>query len=153
MTDTIHIFEKAGLGKAPFYFKGCTTLDRGGSCDFCVTAIKTACWIVSSDGKRFKVGSNCVRKTGDAGLRKKLSEAEKIIRQQKKAAKTQKEKLIIESAQAQLETVRSILSTKPHPNVNCKHLTYADYVDYLFFMAGHTGRLKAAKIILNEVQS
>lgn len=62
----IHVFEAAGLGKAPFRFvavwKSYTT------CDFCGTGILWNCWILSSDGKSFKVGSECVKRSGDAGL-------------------------------------------------------------------------------------
>jgi hypothetical protein len=79
----LHVFERAGLGKAPFRFIGAqevffqATPDAprqcGGSCDFCGTGIVTFCFIRSADGREFKVGSDCLRKTGDAGLIKSFT--------------------------------------------------------------------------------
>ncbi len=58
----IHPFEKAGLGKAPFRCE-LVSERRGSSCDFCGTGIRNEFWIKSADGKSFKVGCDCVRKT------------------------------------------------------------------------------------------
>jgi hypothetical protein len=73
-----HCFEEAGLGKAPFRLTGFTTMQYqaapgapvqpGTSCDYCSTAIMYVCLVTSSDGKTFKVGCDCVGRTGDAGL-------------------------------------------------------------------------------------
>jgi hypothetical protein len=73
-----HCFERAGLGRAPFRVTGFTTMKYcaapgapilpGGTCDYCGTAIMYACEITSSDGKTFKVGCDCVNRTGDEGL-------------------------------------------------------------------------------------
>lgn len=92
MTDTaIHCFEKAGLGKAPFRCVGIASIpsasmaehnpvaynnamamlprDLGcGTCNYCGIAIMHNCIILSADGRRFVVGSDCVARTGDAGL-------------------------------------------------------------------------------------
>jgi hypothetical protein len=75
-----HVFEKAGLGRAPFKVVGCFELKwqahpgapvrAGGSCDYCGNAIMYAARIKSADGRTFKVGSDCVARTGDAGLLK-----------------------------------------------------------------------------------
>jgi hypothetical protein len=70
-----HPFEKAGLGKAPF---SCThvsenvftlpdgTSKAGGCCDYCGTGIRWEFWIKGSiaGAKQFKVGCDCVAKTG-----------------------------------------------------------------------------------------
>lgn len=78
-TDTLHPFEKAGLGKAPFVFRGMETkvgpihLADGvtqigapgqpmGTCDYCGQGIAHCCNIRSADGKRFIVGIDCVEK-------------------------------------------------------------------------------------------
>jgi hypothetical protein len=75
---TVHPFEKAGLGKAPFkcvavtvnvYDSGAGSLfgsykQPGGSCDYCGTGIMYEYWITGADGSKFKVGSDCVAKTG-----------------------------------------------------------------------------------------
>lgn len=74
----LHVFERAGLGKAPFRFvnfsvrkyQACqgAPVQPGASCDFCGTGIMQCCEILSADGKRFLVGVDCVQRTGDAGL-------------------------------------------------------------------------------------
>lgn len=70
-----HPFEKANLGKAPF---SCThvsenvfrlpdgTTKAGGCCDYCGTGIRWEFWIKGSiaGAKQFKVGCDCVAKTG-----------------------------------------------------------------------------------------
>jgi len=70
-----HPFEKAQLGKAPF---SCThvsenvfalpdgTSKAGGCCDYCGTGIRWEFWIKGSvaGAKQFKVGCDCVAKTG-----------------------------------------------------------------------------------------
>jgi hypothetical protein len=84
----IHVFERHGLGRAPFYFDGFedtaahagpdgmvrVTIHEGpmagvdmltkpgGSCDLCGTYITFFCWVRDADGKRFKVGSTCLEK-------------------------------------------------------------------------------------------
>lgn len=73
MSESIHPFEVAGLGIAPFRFVGMTEnvysaapghSQPGGCCDYCSNGIKYECHIVSHDGKRFKVGNDCVLKLG-----------------------------------------------------------------------------------------
>jgi hypothetical protein len=70
-----HPFEKAGLGKAPFSCTGVTenvwengdgTTKAGGVCDYCGTGIRWEFWIKGSiaGAKQFKVGCDCVAKTG-----------------------------------------------------------------------------------------
>ena len=75
--STVHVFEKAGLGKAPFEFLG-VEIRRycpapgvsfvGGACAYCYTGIVECCVIRSADGKQFIVGNECVKKTYDKGL-------------------------------------------------------------------------------------
>jgi hypothetical protein len=73
----VHVFQRAGLGNAPFRcigFDECVithpdgTTQAGGSCDYCGTGIRYTCVIRSHDGRTFKVGTDCVAKTYDAGL-------------------------------------------------------------------------------------
>jgi hypothetical protein len=83
----VHPFERGGLGKAPFQctgyikmmFQACpgAPVQCGGSCDFCGTGIMHSYTIVSSDGVAFKVGSDCVARTGDTQLIESLRAAER----------------------------------------------------------------------------
>lgn len=90
----MHPFEKAGLGTAPFRCVGVyknvycagvgAPVQPGGSCDFCGTGIMYEYQIKSADGRRFKVGCDCVRRTGGeshvAGIR---AERLKLAREQR----------------------------------------------------------------------
>lgn len=96
----MHPFEKAGLGKAPFtcvgvtknmWTSGCGTVTKpGGSCDYCGTGIAYEFWIVGATGSKFKVGCDCVLRTGAAdtvdGFKKVKAQHEKARRDVKKAA-------------------------------------------------------------------
>lgn len=114
METPIHVFEKAGLGKAPFrcvavasipsaslaasnpeaYRNALRELPRDvgcGTCNYCGTAIMHNFIIQSSDYRRFVVGSDCVAKTGDAGLIKAVrGERAKMLKAQRVAARTVK---------------------------------------------------------------
>ena len=70
-----HPFQKAGLGTAPFSCTHVTesvftlpdgTSKAGGCCDYCGTGIRWEFWIKGSiaGAKQFKVGCDCVVKTG-----------------------------------------------------------------------------------------
>ena len=103
--EKIHVFERYGLGVAPFRFVGMSRcvyqaipgdpncpIQPGTSCDFCGLGISNVCAIEDANGKRFKVGCDCVRKTGDAGLQRKLTDAERAHnRDLRKARKARKE--------------------------------------------------------------
>lgn len=65
----VHPFELAGLGKAPYRFRGVekkgfqacpgAPVKGGSSCDFCPMGIMFCFWFESADGKHFKVGCDC----------------------------------------------------------------------------------------------
>lgn len=86
----MHRFEIAGLGKAPFRCIGFYVskfqaipgdpncpIQPGSSCDYCSNAIMNVYQIRGADGREFKVGCDCVAKTGDAGLRRQISESKR----------------------------------------------------------------------------
>ena len=76
--NTVHPFEKAGLGKAPFHFVGLTenfivhpdgSTQAAGCCDYCHTGIRNEYHIRSTDGNEFVVGCDCVEKLDRADNR------------------------------------------------------------------------------------
>lgn len=102
MSDGMHRFERAGLGKAPFQVRGfgrevyqaipgdpSCPLQPGTSCDYCGTGIMDVAYIESADGKRFKVGCDCVAKVGDSQLLKEIRRSPEHYRlqRQKRQAK------------------------------------------------------------------
>ncbi len=145
-TSTIHRFEMAGLGKSPFHFTGTVTEKvfcvpggspkAGSSCDYCGTGIRYEFWVRSSDGNEFKVGCDCIHKTGDRGLIQQIAVAERKLRDAKnKAAKVRKMARLAErinTALAILPTVRGKLAEKPHPSqyFAAEGRTLLDYVQW-----------------------
>lgn len=85
---SVHPFNH--LGQAPFRFVG--TVEKtfqacpgapivaGSSCDHCGTGIRWECWVEDANGRRFKVGNDCIAKVGDQKLIK-ASHAAKLERQ------------------------------------------------------------------------
>jgi len=149
----IHVFEKAGLGKAPFRFVGMhkevycacpgAPVQPGSSCDYCGQGIMFVCTIQSADGRRFKVGCDCVHKTGDAGLRKVVDAAKaKVDREARHARDAAR----IEEALALLPTVEAKLAAQPHPR-GFAGLTKLDWAHWMLKNAGTTGKLQVAKAI------
>lgn len=135
VAEKIHLFEQAGLGKAPFRCVGletsddrafinreresnglCYTTNNATTCDYCGQGIMNAYQVVSADGKRFKVGCDCMEKTGDAGLRQFVKDEERAKRQKKAAAKREaynaRERAAIEAFQNGL---CESLKDRPHP--------------------------------------
>lgn len=175
MADQIHVFEKAGLGKAPFKFLMAQALPNksllehnpsayqnqmaslvksssggvGGTCDYCGTAIMNCYLIESANKNTFWVGCECVRKTGDSGL---IRVVDKLIAEKAKEARHAKE-------QAQIEELRAIMNNKEyqehmetlnHPRKYAGK-TMMDYADWMMMNAGTKGKidlLKALKEIL-----
>ncbi len=99
MSDSaMHVFERVGLGKAPFRCIGVfqdvgphrypgpggVTIEIGapgqamGTCAHCGTGIADCYQIKSADGKKFVVGSSCVERTGDAGLIKSYKNSPEV---------------------------------------------------------------------------
>jgi hypothetical protein len=82
-----HRFEAAGLGKAPFTYEGFQVskwqacpgapVQAGSSCDYCGQSIMLVFAIRSADGRRFKVGCDCVAKVGDEGLLSAVKRAQR----------------------------------------------------------------------------
>ena len=102
----IHLFELAGLGKAPFKLVGLVSIpplslceanpdaynnalrnlprDVGcGTCHYCGMGIMNNFIIQSSDGKKSAVGCDCVDKVGDHGLTTEVKVAKKKAAREK----------------------------------------------------------------------
>lgn len=112
---TIHLFEAAGLGKAPFkllyvvslpspamaaqnptaYNNALRDIPRDvpcGTCHFCGTAIMNNFIIQSKDGRKHAVGCDCIAKVGDAGLVSAVKAEEKKKRKAKADAKREEKR-------------------------------------------------------------
>lgn len=157
---TIHAFEEAGLGKAPFRYIGiehqdishgervigssggiAITTKPGGTCDFCGAYIVNMFKVESADGNRFHVGCDCIRKVGDAGLKKAIDRDVNQMKRDRDLAR-------IAEAKAALPKAYSLCG-KPHPNEYRASLgeTLMQYVGWLLDNGGMSGRLRAARMV------
>jgi hypothetical protein len=168
-TTTIHPFEKAGLGKAPFRYVGIIDQEMrygeavvrtkmnghmiefatkpGGSCDYCGTYIVTMCKVKSADGKFFKVGCDCIEKVADVKMVRAVKEDTKKMKKAREIAR-------IARAFDRLEDpiVAERLAVLPHPRgfkdrYNGYPLSAANYVSWMRQNSMHAGRLETAKFI------
>lgn len=156
---TVHTFEH--LGKPPYKYAGFAELifvcpgtgatKAGGSCDHCGTAIRNAFYFTSADGKKFKVGSSCVGKSGDKGLKKYVSKEQQKIKQEKDKADFPK---IREALSKLIEDTKPITTTMKHPfySFASQGKTFHDYVTYC---ARQIGITKAKTLIrtLTKIQN
>jgi len=99
----VHLFERVGLGKAPFtmvgygehVYQACpgAPIQPGTSCMYCGTGCRYVANILSIDGQKFHVGLDCVMRTGDGGLVqniKRSAEYRKIQREKRHALDARK---------------------------------------------------------------
>lgn len=146
----MHPWERAGLGSAPFRFAGMrenafqaypgAPVQPGGSCDFCGNGIRYECWVLSSDGRKFKVGTDCIARIDAEPKLKKQFNAEKARIEREKVGER------VRAATAALENCPTLLTDAPHPH-NRQGCTMRDYVSWCLAHAGNAGRTKAARAV------
>jgi hypothetical protein len=142
-TPTIHVFEAKGLGKAPFKLEGVTV--GHANCQFCATGISYQYHIVGIDGSQFFVGSDCVMKTGDTGLIRKVEfQVRKLKRDQRHA----NEKKKIDAIKILLQENEAFLKNKPHPGMAIfyKNSTLFEYYTRTF-NRGNAAIIKMGKML------
>ena len=150
-----HVFEIAELGKAPFKFIGVekvtyqacpgAPIQPGGACDYCGTGISIWCWIEDSEGKRFKVGSECVNKvSSDKAFRE---DAKYAIARYRTQERNQKEHQRIQRGRELVSDLAATLRHMPHsqPWAREKGMTKLDEIQWWFSNAGHKGMLDTTK--------
>lgn len=163
MEEQVHAFERAGLGKAPFRVVGVEVrygpipiLDKNGhptggsvgapgqpmgTCQFCSQGI-AECWIIrSSDGKTFDVGCECVRKTGDAGLRKSMAPHKRKMDHAKADARIERAKESMMDAD-----VIHALESQPAPR-GSRAPNALSWVRWMMQNAGRAGMIRAARLV------
>jgi hypothetical protein len=152
--EKTHVFEAAGLGKAPFVFVGYYE-DRGpkqidstngltltvgtpgqpmGTCEYCGTGIAICCQIQSADGKTFVVGSDCVAKTGDAGLKANVDEMKAKLQREKQDA-------TIASNWQWVEENREKLALLPYGKY-----TMLESIEWFYKNAGRSGKIRIVRV-------
>jgi hypothetical protein len=155
----MHVFERAGLGTAPFRCVGYSEIvfqaypgaptQAGGSCDYCGTGIRYACHIQGRDGRKFKVGTDCVAKTGDAGLIKSYKNRPEV-RAANRAKAAAKDAAVIAAWNALLADPAVVAKLAPlqvqgRPWVPGEMVPYLDRTKQVWGMCGASGRARTLK--------
>ena len=143
-----HVFELAGLGKAPFKFVGIfekvfkagNVVKPGGSCHFCGTGIRYCCEILSSDGKRFVVGTDCVDKTGDYGIIQAYKNSDEFLTM-KREMRHAREQQKIDQLKVWLadESIRAQLAEMPDKGCHWKAQSMLDKIEWYMKNSGNSG--------------
>lgn len=157
----LHVFERAGLGTAPFRFVGMeektfqacpgAPVQPGSSCDYCGTGIRYVCHILASDGRRFKVGSDCVAKTGDNGLIRAFKTSPEFRKHQRELARSKAERV-----NAEMDAILSdpqALTQFPHPQDfrAARGETLRDHAVWMFHNAGASGRASTLRFVKKQM--
>lgn len=145
MTNTmIHMFEKAGLGQAPYTFDGVETT-HGSTCQFCGTAIIYRFWLTSADGRKFFVGSDCILKSGDAGLKRIIDPI--LAAHQAELRENREREVLAKFAEYSAATPNfwNVAYPGEHPYKYFASIGKTKG-DYMKFCYDHSGRAKRAKI-------
>jgi hypothetical protein len=111
MANKTHIF--SFLGEPPYKLLFVESHPQGGSCDYCSTFIKNFFWLESSDKKRFKVGCDCVLKSGDKGLINAVKAQKSKLNAEKRYLKQLNDTKRLFSLKEERSAQFSLL---PHPN-------------------------------------
>lgn len=146
--ETIHQFEAAGLGKAPFKFSHIIYAGSQGSyCLFCGHLISYEYHVLDVNGKQFHVGCDCIESVGDAGLISKALHAKKILMAEIKAKKQEADKATLLEMVTQNSPVMNLLKSTPHPFITNDYKTGREltYFDYIMYFTKEPKWLKGAK--------
>ena len=135
-----HVFNH--LGPAPYRYTGCREnrfvmpgfgSKPGGTCDHCGTGILYEFHFIAANGHRFKVGSSCVTKSGDAGLRRVIAAdvkaQQKAVRDARKKAKAVEASTLVDTHWP-VAREQFVGQPHPHPYFASQGKTYADYLEF-----------------------
>ena len=156
----LHVFQRAGLGVAPFRCVGFSEMvithpdgstQAGGSCDYCSTGIRYACHIRSANGNTFIVGTDCVARTGDAGLIRSYKTRSEVRAANRAKAKAKDDLVCAEwtaliNAAATVEKLSAIM-VPGRPWVAGEQISLFDSMKRLWGMCGATGRKRTLKTL------
>jgi hypothetical protein len=159
----LHVFEKAGLGKAPFKVVGSFELKwqahpgapirAGGSCDYCGNAIMYAARIRGADGRTFKVGSDCVARTGDAGLLKayKQHPETRKLNRAKAALKDEAKKMEFAALMADPAVRAKLAAIKIEYHAPGKFRPVLEIAENAWKYCGASGRARYLKMVKHHL--
>jgi len=168
--DIIHEFERAGLGEAPFRLVGvkdtsegansdglvsagtvggleCLTTP-GGTCAYCGRAIIILCSVKSFDGRRFHVGSDCIKKVGDKGLTSSVKKRVAALRTKKRNAATDRRVAKTKELLLDSRIIKALKSVEhPQPWRADKGETMLDWCSWMLKHSGRSGSIKVCQVV------
>ena len=171
-STSIHLFEKKGLGTAPFRFRGVISFPypslaesnvdaynracreagerlhtlgiTGGICDYCGMAIMNNYVIQSADGRYSVVGSSCIEKHGSEGLRKAIAPAKRKAQTQRRHDREAKK--VAQARQWLTDPeIQDRLSAEPHP-LEWRAQQGDTRLEWCHWMLNHGGMQASAKV-------
>lgn len=154
----LHVFERAGLGKAPFRCIGMeektyqpapgVTL-AAGCCAYCSNGIRYVYIVRDRHGKTFGVGCDCVEKTGDVGLIRSYKQRPELRALNRAKAKAKDDRVSAEFG-ALLEQHAAALAAvivPGRPWIDGDTTTALENYKRLWGMCGAAGRARTLKML------
>lgn len=139
-----HDFEERGLGKAPFELVDyIDNYDTIGKCARCGHALRYECIVLSSDGRKFSVGRDCVQLAKEwsidtaIGVRIQELENAELVK-----LKAELEQRLRDSA------FMARLRARPHPHWHHKEKNYYDYFTFVAQNGGPRKQIEAIRTCL-----
>jgi hypothetical protein len=160
----MHVFERAGLGKAPFRCIGIDekfithpdgTTQASGSCAYCSTGIRYVYIVIGRDRKPFGVGCDCVERTDDAGLIRSYKNLPEVRALNRARAKAKDDAIIAEwnalfSAPETISKLSAIM-VPGRPWVPGDEVTLFDDFKRIWGMCGAAGHKRTLKALKNRL--
>lgn len=154
-----HVFETAKLGQAPYHYLGCekaiyvacpgAPMQPGATCQYCGTGIMYKFWLQSADGKRFFVGSDCIIKSGDLGLKNVIDADVKRLQKEVRDSRNQS---LVETFEAFLKVNPDFWTrdVRPHPVYFYakQGKTMGDYRKFCYEHSGLSSKATIARQLL-----
>jgi len=150
----VHVFERAGLGVAPFKYAGyeykvfkaapeAPSLP-GGLCSYCGAALYNCCYVKDVNGGSFIVGPDCIEKVGERGIIKAFKSSPEFRKHKAEIRKEKASKIKAELDAALVEKAEALKSA-PHPKgfkdwKSGNPLSFYDYAVWMVRNAGASGR-------------
>lgn len=152
----LHIFERAGCGKAPYRFIGISEevyqacpdapVQAGGNCDYCGTGLRNKYWLLSADGRKFGVGCDCIEKSGDAGLIKAYKNSPEVRAANRAKIDARNERVADELATLMVDNAETLKAISKSTWNGTQESQY-DYLARVIPWCGAAGRARCLKHI------
>ncbi len=159
-------YRVVGVGLSQYQACQGAPIQPGTCCDYCGTGIVETYWVEGSDGRRFKVGNDCIRRTSDRKMAVEAREAARrspeLIAKREDAAKRARERRRlreiekiaahqdrVDAARAALPSLAAAFGAEPHPlaHLAARGMTRLDWAKWMLANAGRTGQSDVCRAV------